>query len=265
MTWVTQLISQVVESLVAAMAAWGYVIVLAATILENLFIVGSVTPGELLTAAAGFTASQVPQLLNVWVVWALAITGTMIGSNISFWLGHRGGRQLLERFNGRFGITSRRIVAAEEYFRDHGNKTIFAARFVAVFKNFAPVLAGASRMDVWVFELYTLLGAVTYSSLMVAIGFFLGRNFQAGLQIVGAVGWVGFVLVAVVAVVLLLVRRRLNRAEEIRKADEAAAEGLTEANTEESFHRLETALHPRSGAGPEEETHADEEADDARR
>lgn len=258
MTWIAQLIEQIVAWLVAAMAVWGYVIVFGATILENLFVVGSLTPGELLTAAAGFTASQVPQLLNVWIVWVLAVAGTMVGSNVSYWLGHRGGRQLVERFEGRFGVTPRRIIAAEEYFRDHGNKTIFFARFVAVFKNFAPVLAGASRMDLAVFEVYTLLGAVTYSSLMVAIGFFLGSNFGAGLKIVGAVGWAGFVAVAVA--VLLLVRRRFSRAQEERETAEAVVEGLSEADTEESFHRLEEYLHPGTS-----EAGSDEGDDDAER
>lgn len=214
-------IAALVAWLVAQMAAYGYAIVFVATILENLFVIGSLTPGETLTAAAGFTASQAAHAINPWVVWVLAITGTMIGTNLSYFLGRRGGRGLLARYEGRYGITAKRVAAAEEYFRDHGNKTIYLVRFVAVFKNFVPVLAGATGMDVAVFEGYSLAGALTYSSLMVGIGYFLGSNFKAGLSVVAALGWAGFALVILVIVGLFIARSRFNKAEEEKEAAEA--------------------------------------------
>lgn len=244
MAWIFGLIDQLVTWLVAAMGAWGYAIVFIATILENLFIIGSLTPGELLTAAGGFTASRVPDQLNVWVVWGLAIAGTLIGSNLSYLLGRKGGRQIIERFEGRFGITAESIVAAEKYFSDHGNKTIFFARFVAVFKNFVPVLAGASRMDIWVFQIYTLAGALVYSSLMVGIGFFLGRNFQAGLQVVSALGWIAFAIAVVAIAGVWYLRRRLARAEQDKELAEAVSEGCEPTDTSAAFERLEESLHP---------------------
>jgi membrane protein DedA with SNARE-associated domain len=217
---IANLINQLVDGLVTTLGPWGYLIVFLATILENIFVVGSFTPGEIITAAGGFAASRDPRL-SVWIMWACAIAGTMVGSNLSYLLGVRGGRDLLERMNGRFGITHERLIASEAYFRDHGDKTIFFARFLAVFKNFAPVLAGASRMSIWKFQLWTLLGAVTYSSAMIAVGWFLGANFEAGLGVISTIGWIGTIVVIVVVAVAWFARKRVNAEREARELEEA--------------------------------------------
>src|SRR5512135_2198324 len=87
----------------AALAVYGLVIVLAATALENVFIVGSFVPGDIITAAAAFTAST-PQgeHLSIWGLLAVATVGSLIGMNVSYFIGRRGGRDLIARVGPRF-------------------------------------------------------------------------------------------------------------------------------------------------------------------
>lgn len=197
---------------------WGYLLVLLFTISENLFVIGSFTPGETVVMAAGFVT--VKGTLSTWIVFASSVIGTTIGSNISYFFGRRGGRQALERWGGRV-FDAERILAAEEYFIQHGSKTVYIARFAAVFKNFVPVIAGVSKMPVAIFELYTILGALTYTTLMVVLGRVFADNFDRALSIARGISWFGFALLAGAVILALWARRRFVRARVERLAETA--------------------------------------------
>ena len=200
------------EWVLSALATWGYLIVFLGTMLENLFIVGSFTPGDLIVAAAAFTATT-PQGKGValWIVFACAVAGSLIGSNISYLVGRRGGPELIERVGPRFGVKAETIDAAEQYFFKRGSETVLFARFIAVMKNVVPALAGASRMQLFWFELYSTVGAVTYAGILVVIGWFLGENFRRGLALFGAFSWTLLLLVFVGGGLLLLAKRRRDK------------------------------------------------------
>lgn len=197
---------------IAALDQYGYAIVFAATVLENLFIVGSFTPGDVVTAAAAFTATTpAGHSTSVGGLFVAAVLGTWVGTNISYFIGVRGGQTLIERVGPRFGISIEAIEAGEEYFERRGPVTIVFARFVAVMKNLAPTIAGASRMKLVVFELYSFVGALMYAGILIAVGWFLGANFQQGLKYFGAFSWLMFVIVVVVVVALWQGKRRRDK------------------------------------------------------
>lgn len=193
--------------------AWGYLIVTGFTISENLFVLGSFTPGETVVMAAGFV-SEIGGL-DPWLVGITSLVGTMTGSNLSYWFGRHGGRKTLLKWGGRF-FDEERIIAAEEYFELHGDKTVLVSRFAAGFKNFVPVIAGASRMRLWVFELYTFIGALIYTTLMVMLGRIFADNFDRALSVARSLTWVGlFLLVAMVGGIAWGRRRYIARRVEV--------------------------------------------------
>lgn len=207
-----QFFQAILDWALAALDQYGYIIVFVATVLENLFIIGSFTPGDVITAAAAFTATtQAGHASSVWGLFAAAVLGTWIGSNISYFVGVRGGRALIERVGPRFGISVEEIEAGEQYFERRGALTIVFARFVAVMKNLTPTIAGASRMRLVVFETFSFLGALMYAAILVAVGWFLGANFEQGLKYFGAFSWLMFAGVAVVGIVMWQGKRRRDR------------------------------------------------------
>jgi membrane-associated protein len=207
-----QLAQHILTWALNALDQHGYAIVFVATVLENLFIVGSFTPGDVITTAAAFTAStSAGQSTSVWGLFAAAVFGTWVGSNISYLIGARGGIALIERVGPRFGISPEAIEAGDEYFDRRGPATIIFARFVAVMKNLAPTIAGASRLKLWVFEVYSLIGAVLYAGILVALGWFLGANYSQGLKYFGAFSWLMFVIVVVAIIVIWQGKRRRDK------------------------------------------------------
>ncbi len=186
----------------------GYRLVFGFTVVENIFVVGSLTPGETVVLAAAFLSTPQYGTLSWPLVWLSSVGGTVIGSNISYYLGRKGGRDALFRYGHRFHISERRIAEAEAYFDRHGSKTVLIARFTAGFKNFVPMIAGASKMKLPWFEGYTFLGAAIYTSIIVAIGYFIGENFDEALRVASRVTNVGFVLAAAVVVAAWVAWRR---------------------------------------------------------
>ena len=207
----------------AALDTWGHLIVIGFTISENLFVIGSFTPGETVVMAAGFVSEAGG--LNPWLVGVSSLVGTLTGSNLSYWFGRRGGRDALLRWGGKF-FDEERITAAEEYFELHGNKTVLVSRFAAGFKNFVPVIAGASRMRLWIFELYTFIGALMYTTLMVVLGIIFADNFDRALSVARSIGWFGlFLLVAMLAFLFWgrskYIAARVDKFVELAEEDEA--------------------------------------------
>lgn len=198
----------------------GYLLVFGFTVFENLFVIGSFTPGETVVMAAAFLATPAQGSLSLPFVWIVSVVGTTVGSNVSYFLGRKGGKDALIRYGRRFRISEERIAEAEAYFYKHGSKTVFISRFAAGFKNFVPMIAGVSKMELAYFEGWTILGAITYTSLMCAIGYFVGNNFDRALAIARSIGYVGLGVFAIFLFALWYGRRAFFD----RKLDQAAEE-----------------------------------------
>jgi len=194
------------DALLAAMGPWGYLATFIGGALENLFIVGGFVPGETVVMVVAAAASRDPRV-SILGVWIASIIGTVAGSSISYAIGRIGGRPLLEVIVGRFPRLMKGLDDAEHYFEIHGTKTIFLARFTAGFKNFAPMLAGVSRMKMAPFQMYTVISAVVYSTGLCIIGYFFGTNMERVLKWLSRAGLWAVVVIAVVVVLYVAYRR----------------------------------------------------------
>ena len=101
-------------------------------------------PGETALVAGGVLASQ--GKLEIYYVIALAAAGAIIGDNLGYLVGRRGGRRLLER-PGRFEKQRRRVLdTGEPFFAKHGPKAVFFGRWILGLRVWASWLAGITHM-----------------------------------------------------------------------------------------------------------------------
>ncbi|HET6352557.1 MAG TPA: DedA family protein [Coriobacteriia bacterium] len=221
----------IVDWFLALLGTWGYLIVVGFTIFENLFVIGSVTPGETVVIAAAAVASREQLLLSG--VWIASVVGTVAGSFFSYWLGRRAGLEAVRGFAERFAassvgrlmrVDSNSLNDVQSHFHTDGAKTVFIARFAIGAKNFVPAVAGATAMPFFWFGLYTLFGAVTYTTAMCTIGWFLGQNMENALKVASGIGWVGLLVLAVFFGGLVLGRRRLKDRREFGTDDDSATD-----------------------------------------
>lgn len=210
-------------------APWGYVIVFSITIIENLLVVGSFTPGETFVIAAAFVAAN--ENLGLAGVWVASVIGTIIGSNVSYTIGRRFGMAAVRRLVCRVAssrpgrvlkISDDMLDDVQEHFDDHGVKTVFISRFAVGAKNMVPAVAGAVRMPVFWFELYTFIGAIVYTTLMCTIGWLLGHNIKLAIRVASTISWVGLGILIIFVTAAWLTARSLRRRRAARKAAEDA-------------------------------------------
>jgi membrane protein DedA with SNARE-associated domain len=169
-------------------------------------------PGETALVAAAIFASQ--GNLNIVEVIAVAAAAAIIGDNLGYWVGRTGGRKLLERFGPLRRWTSRTLPWAERFFKRHGGKTIFLARFFSVLRVTAAWIAGVSRMHWWTFFLWNAAGGICWAVLVGLVAYFVGHAAADAIDRYGL--WVGAGLVVVLAIVWLAVhfwKKRILRAE----------------------------------------------------
>src|ERR671927_1554463 len=84
-------------------------------------------PGETALIAAGVLASE--GHLAIELVILIAAGAAIVGDNVGFWIGRKGGRRLLE-LPGPLQHHRRRLIArGERVFERHGGKTVFFGRW----------------------------------------------------------------------------------------------------------------------------------------
>lgn len=163
-------------------------------------------PGEASLIAAAVLASQ--GHLSLPVVIVLAAAAAIVGDNVGYLIGRRGGRWLLTR-PGRW--QQRRSVLLERgeaFFEHHGPKAVFFGRWLPWLRVTAAWLAGANRMRWPRFLFWNALGGVAWATSVGAAAYFLGK---AAAPLLGAVGIAGVVLVVLAASTILFVRRLRRR------------------------------------------------------
>jgi membrane protein DedA with SNARE-associated domain len=189
--------------LIDLFARYGYAVVFAGVFLEN---AGLPVPGETALLAGAALANL--GRLSLWRVVVTAIAAAILGDNLGFFIGRRGGRWLLERYGGRLGITTARLAGFDRFFERYGARTVFAARFITGLRVVGAVLAGASGLPWPTFLFYNATGAVVWCSAVAAAGYTLANSWDTLERWIGRTGVAGLALV----IVLLLVARARARA-----------------------------------------------------
>jgi membrane protein DedA with SNARE-associated domain len=183
-------------------ARYGYAAVFFGVFLEN---TGLPVPGETMVLAGGALAHY--GHLSLVRVILVTMVAAVLGDNLGFLIGRRGGRRLIVRFSGRFGITRRRLDDFDRFFERHGPKTVFVARFITGLRVFCAVLAGGSGMRWRTFLFFNATGAVVWSITIAVVGYVLGHSWDTLERLIGGTGIVGSIVV-VVLVVLWIARTR---------------------------------------------------------
>lgn len=175
---------------------WGYLAVFLGIMLEN---AGIPVPGETIIVIASVFAGQ--KVLRVELVYLAVVCGAILGDNIGYWIGLKGGRPLLYKLAKLGHVTEAQLEATEAQFRRHSDWAVFFGRFVALLRIFAGPLAGMVHMPWPRFFVFNAAGAVIWAGVVVGVAYKLGEHahkllHSLGLTLLGLVVllalWIGF-------------------------------------------------------------------------
>ncbi len=178
---------------VRAHQEFAYGLVLFSALAEALPLIGVIFPGEtIVLAISALAATGAVQLLPLLVVTTL---GAIAGDGISYWLGRHYHHSIVETWPlSRYpGL----IARGEDFFRRHGGKSIFIARFTPGVRAIVPLIAGTLSMSPTRFYLLNILSALLWGLTHVLAGAAVG----ASLVLAGAVA--GRLMIFMIVLIVL--------------------------------------------------------------
>jgi membrane protein DedA with SNARE-associated domain len=162
-------------------------------------------PGETSLIAGGVLASN--GHLSIYFVIVAAAAGAIVGDNVGYAIGRRGGRWLMSRGGSR---RQRLLARGEEFFDKHGPKAVFFGRWLPGLRITAAWLAGIHKMRWRRFAFWNAAGGISWAISVGLAAYLLG---QAAASAFRTVGLVGAGLVVVAAAGLLVWHRIRTRTE----------------------------------------------------
>lgn len=158
-------------------------------------------PSEIIMPFSGYLVTT-----GRFVFWLAVTAGTLgstIGSLFSYWLGAKGGRPFVKKYGQWVMVSKKDLERADRLFARFGNLIALISRVVPVVRTFISLPAGITRMPIWTFTIYTLIGSFVWTWFLVYVGVKVGENYEIirekfhgieyvvlGLLVLGFVVWV---------------------------------------------------------------------------
>ena len=149
-----------------------YLILFVVLFCETGLVITPFLPGDSLLFAAGtFCAIGALKLEILLPVLYLA---PILGDSTNYWIGRFIGPKIFHRENVKL-FKREYLDKTHAFYEKHGGKTIVIARFMPIFRTFAPFVAGIGRMTYIKFLAYSVGGTLLWISSFVLAGYFFGN------------------------------------------------------------------------------------------
>jgi membrane protein DedA with SNARE-associated domain len=197
---------------------WGYLAVAGVIGVESF---GVPAPGQTIMVAAAIYAGA--GRLNVFAVGAIAFVAAVLGDNVGYWIGVRGGRRLVHRFGKYILITPERLDRAEKFFARRGNRIVVVARFIDGLRQLNGVIAGITAMPWRTFLIYNAIGAALWVGWWTTISYFLGTHLVDIIEHAHRYKWAAIAVVALAVAAYVWLHLRHIRKRRARAATDSQA------------------------------------------
>jgi membrane-associated protein len=181
----------------------GYSVVFALIAVETM---GIPVPGETALIAAALLAHDGKMEIVPLIV--LASAAAIIGDNVGFAIGRKGGRRLFEMPGPFHRQRIDALAVGEPFFAKHGPKAVFLGRWVAGLRIASAWLAGMNKMPWPRFLFWNALGGICWAT-SIGLGIYLlGHAFE---NVIGVGGIVAAALVSGLLVGIFVWKRMRGR------------------------------------------------------
>lgn len=190
-------------------ASWGYGGIFGLMVLESSSLP---VPSEVILPFSGYLVSI--GRLDFWITVLVATVAAIAGSLVDYYIGLKGIQALAKRrVLGRVLFSMDQLTFAGKWFSKYGSLTIFLARLIPGIRTLISFPAGAAKMPLAKFLVFTTAGCILWNILLIYVGFYLGSNWTE------VAGISHYILIAVIAALAMIVavyvvmRRRKRKAQ----------------------------------------------------
>ena len=161
----------------------GLLVIIFIIFAETGLFAGFFLPGDSLLFLAGIYSELLMRQIsvgndfaNVVLLSSLVSLAGIFGNMVGYWFGVKGGTYLYNK-EDTFWFKEKYLLQSRDFFDKYGGKAIIFARFLPIFRTFAPIVAGIAAMDKKKFMLNNILGSVLWSFSMILSGHYLSALF----------------------------------------------------------------------------------------
>jgi membrane-associated protein len=172
-----------IAALLSIPANLGYLALAALVGLES---AGLPVPGETALLAAGVLASK--DKLSIELVIGIAAAAAIVGDNVGYWIGRKGGRRLLEAPGPLREYRMKVIEHGQPFFDKHGPKSVFLGRWFAGLRIAAAWLAGINHMRWRTFLFWNAAGGIAWAVSVGLLAYLLGPTAERLFKTFGIAG-----------------------------------------------------------------------------
>ena len=182
-------------------------------------------PSEVILPFAGYL-SQAGELQLGWlIVWSTA--ASLAGALLLYWLGAAIGMNRAVDLIARTRLVSRTdLERGAEWFTRHGSWSVLVGRIIPGVRSLISIPAGAARMGLMRFCLYTVIGSGVWNTFLIGAGAALGTQHELLDQYLGYVDYVVYAAIAIALVTLVVRRIREHRRAVAETAEAAEGAGV---------------------------------------
>lgn len=162
----------------------GLIVVLFIIFAETGLFAGFFLPGDSLLFLAGIYSELLTRQIsvgndfaNLVLLSSLVALAGILGNMVGYWFGVKGGTYLYNK-QDTFWFKEKYLLQARDFFEKYGGKAIIFARFLPIFRTFAPIVAGIAGMNKSKFMFNNILGSVLWSFSMIFSGHYLSDLFK---------------------------------------------------------------------------------------
>ncbi|MDD7835411.1 DedA family protein [Paenarthrobacter sp. AB444] len=167
LTGIVGIAAQVID----ALGEWGIGLM---TFLETVF---PPIPSEVILPLAGFLAQQ--GSMSIVLVFVTSTLGAYAGALFLYWLGYKVGLERAITLLSKLPLVDREdFEKASAWFERHGKSAIFFGRLLPGVRSLISLPAGAERMKILTFSIFTIAGAGLWNALLIGLGSLLGTQYH---------------------------------------------------------------------------------------
>ena len=194
------------DMLVNNYGPWIYAILFLVIFCETGLVVMPFLPGDSLLFIAGAVAAgggMDPVLLA-----GLLMLAAIMGDSTNYVIGRTAGERLFSNPNSKI-FRRDYLEKTHDFYERHGGKTVTMARFLPIFRTFAPFVAGVARMFYPRFFMFSVFGTILWVGGLVTLGYFFGNVpfIKKNLSLLV----VGIILLSLVPMIIGVFRSRFGR------------------------------------------------------
>lgn len=165
------MLHEIVDFIVQTVGALGYLGIFIMMFLESSFFP---FPSEVVMVPAGYLAFKGE--MNMAIAILCGVLGSLAGALFNYYLAIKFGRKFLIKYGKYFFVNEETINKMENFFKEHGHISTFSGRLIPAVRQYISFPAGLARMNIFLFSLYTSLGAAIWVIILALVGYFIGDN-----------------------------------------------------------------------------------------